>query len=105
MERMIDCRLADCVKEFGEWANEGQCQIVGANKLCAPGLQRQIRICKDGESNKCTQHDTLRLIPCRQNDTEIICEGKLIKILGYWITCYYIYNQNVIKFEKFLLHV
>ena len=73
--RTIDCSLPECIKEFGEWTNEGQCQVVGENKICAPGLQFQVRSCKDGKSDKCIERETFRHVPCRQNETEILCEG------------------------------
>ena len=75
MERKIGCQLPDCVKSFGEWKNQGECQVVGENKICAAGLQRQERSCQDGKSDKCTEQETFRLFPCRQNETELICEG------------------------------
>ena len=63
------------IKELGQWTNEGECQVVGENKVCAPGLRRQVRSCKDGITDKCTEQETFRLFPCRQNETEILCEG------------------------------
>ena len=92
MKRQIDCQLPDCVKSFGEWKNEGECQVVGESRICASGLQRQVRSCQDGKSNKCTQQESFRLFPCRQNETEIICEGKY----PYVVNCIPLMNHFAI---------
>ena len=76
IERKIGCQLPDCVKSLGEWKNKGECLAVGENNICAAGLQRQVRSCQEGKSDICTEQETFRLVPCRQNETELICEGK-----------------------------
>ena len=80
IERKIDCQLPDCVKSFGEWKDQGECQVVGENKICAAGLQRQVRSCQDGKSETCTEQETFRLFPCRQNETDLICEGNYLYV-------------------------
>ena len=62
--RNIPCSLPDCIKNLGQWENDGKCQAVAQGKNCGPGYQLQTRICKDGTGDKCSSADTKRQIPC-----------------------------------------
>ena len=73
-------------KILGNWINEGACQDFGEGKICA-ALQLQVRSCQDGKTDKCTQQETFRLIPCRQDETENICDGNNL----YALNCIFLF--------------
>ena len=75
-ERIIDCNLPDCKKELGEWKNEGVCQPKQKGETCGDGIQKQVRSCIDGTTDKCTDADRKRETKCFIKDCP--------KQLGNW---------------------
>ena len=63
-ERNIECSLEECQKVLGGWVNSSNCQGVGECDWCGSGHQLQLRTCLDGTSNRCTQKETTRMVPC-----------------------------------------
>ena len=74
--RTNPCFLKDCEKEIGIWENRGECEPTGKHGNCGPGNQQQIRHCKDGTVDKCSDEDMARTIPCSLPDCT--------KDLGQW---------------------
>ena len=69
-------------KQFGNWANAGECEAAGTNSSCGPGLQTQIRNCTDGTTDKCTDADTNQNISCADAGTGL---RDCPKLLGDWV--------------------
>ena len=63
-ERTIRCNLPDCEKDFGAWKNESVCEPKQSDMTCGEGFQKQIRDCKDGTIDKCTEADRKRRNQC-----------------------------------------
>ena len=74
-QRTIPCSLPDCVKDLGEWEDDGKCEAIERGKNCGKGFQLQTRICKDGTGDKCSAKDTKRQISCELPK----CPGKSIQ--------------------------
>ena len=69
-ERAIPCSLTDCKKDFGSWKNESACEPKQTGMTCGEGFQKQIRDCKDGTIDKCTETDRKRRNQCFLKDCE-----------------------------------
>ena len=67
-ERINSCTLPDCKKELGEWKNEGLCQAKQKGETCGDGIQKQVRNCIDGTTDKCTDADRKRDNKCFVKD-------------------------------------
>ena len=76
--QVIDCSMADCVKELGQWNTTAPCQPDASEKTCGPGVQHQIRSCSDGTTEKCTEGD---------RNQEVRCDlVECTKLVGNWTT-------------------
>ena len=60
--------LPGCIieKGFGNWENDGNCIATGDDPSCGPGNQTQKRTCTDGSTDKCTDSDVKKIIPCSE---------------------------------------
>ena len=78
MYQNVSCNKPDCLKKFGPWKNNGQCQPTGSDaKRCGDGNQTQNRTCVDGTNDKCQASERQRVITCQSAGTTLqMCKGK-----------------------------
>ena len=86
MERSITCteaetKLVDCPKLFGNWTNDGGCMATGANTTCGPGIQKLIRTCTNGTTDKCTPVEMESRVTCSEAGTNL---EDCPKVVGSW---------------------
>ena len=76
-----DTALPNCIKLLGDWVNDGMCIQVGDDPTCGDGSQGQLRNCKDGTVDKCTDEDTNRAVSCEEAGSAL---PDCLKIVGGW---------------------
>ena len=74
--RKVTCELAgtalpNCPRISGRWKNRGACKGIGFNPKCGDGNQVQVRTCKHGTVEKCTDKHKQRIVTCQQAGTAL----------------------------------